>query len=75
MEGDSPIDALSLVDGRRMAMSPLCRPASQSIASGGVDARMSSMCERGEPWKSCTVGFASVLSQDRSKPRKKSGST
>ena len=29
------------------------------------------MCERGEPWKSCTVDLASAISQDRSKPRKK----
>ena len=28
------------------------------------------MCERGEPWKSCTVVFATVISQDLSKPRK-----
>jgi hypothetical protein len=46
-----------------------------SSASGCVDARMSSMCERGEPLKSCTVVFAAVISQDLSKPRKKSSST
>lgn len=33
------------------------------------------MCERGEPWKSCTIVFATVISQDLSKPRKKSSST
>jgi hypothetical protein len=53
---------------------PVVLASISSSASGGVDAKIFSMCERGEPWKSCRVDFPSGISRRRSNLRRKSSS-